>query len=111
MSAVMIDELVSPQAPARWPHVARPSVRRANLVPVQPAPPLVRTRPVVTPAATAQPEPVLTLTPRGIAVVLALMVTLCLTAAVVVVSAFLRVSNDPVVGDVGAGVPVAAAQG
>lgn len=108
MSALLVDELVvqAPrrEQPNRWRHVDRGPEARPNLVALPggrpvgvPAPELRVTRvaPSGRPAATTSAAP-LRLTDRGIAVIVVFFLALVVTAAVVLVSGFLGVSNDPI---------------
>ena len=93
MSALLVDDMIVP-LPTRtaangWRHVEN----------VEPA---AHPRPhlVAVPATTAVPEPrpaaPLRLTNRGIAVVVVFFLALIATAAVVLVTSFLSISNEPV---------------
>ena len=122
MSALLIDELdvlapVRPQ-PKRWRHVNRRPEARPHLVALPggrpggvPAPELGD----VTPAAGAQPTgsaapAQLRLTNRGLAVVVVFFLALVTTAAVVLITGFLAVSDAPIPAGPAAAV-VASGQG
>jgi hypothetical protein len=91
MSALLVDDLIVPlptrPASTGWRHVG-PGQARPQLaaVPAPRAP--VRTR-------TSAPAAQLRLTDRGIAVIVMFFLALIATAAVVLVTSFLSVSNDP----------------
>lgn len=107
MSAQLVDDLVeqSPSRlqPNRWRHVEHGPQARPHLVvlpggrPSGVAAPTLRAAvaPVRRPAPAVVGVP-LRLTDRGIAVVLALFLAIFATAAVVLVSSFLAISNDPI---------------
>ena len=96
MSALLVDDLFVPlptrPAASGWRHV-EPDAR--------PRPRLVTAPSRVTVRTSGQAAP-LRLTDRGIAAIVVFFVVLMATAAVVLVTSFLGVSNDPVVvpGDV-----------
>ena len=90
MSALLVDELIvplptRPQATA-WRHV-EPGLRQRPHLAVVPEP--VQTRAAGRPAS-------LRLTDRGIAVVVVFFLAVVATAAVVLVTSFLGVSNEPI---------------
>lgn len=91
MSALLVDDLFVPlstrPAATGWRHVEPEARPRPRLV-TAPAPVTVRT--------SGQAAP-LRLTDRGIAVIVVFFLALIATAAVVLVTSFLSVSNDPVV--------------
>jgi hypothetical protein len=93
MSALLVDDMIVPlptrTAATGWRHVenVEPAARpRPHLV-TEPAPVAVR--------ASRQAAP-LRLTDRGIAVIVVFFLALIATAAVVLVTSFLGISNDPV---------------
>ncbi|MCA0294399.1 MAG: hypothetical protein LCH96_03615 [Actinobacteria bacterium] len=106
MSALLVDDLyvtvpTRPQ-PGRWRHVenspqARP--QSAALPGGRPqgvtAPPVRRVAPATRPTVTAAPSAGWHLTDRGIAVVVVFFLAVVATAAAVLVTGFLSVSNDP----------------
>ncbi|HEY3338721.1 MAG TPA: hypothetical protein VGK18_09470 [Propionicimonas sp.] len=93
MSALLVDDLIVPlpvrPAATGWKHVehVEPAAR--------PRPHLVTTSAPVGARVSRQVAP-LRLTDRGIAVVVVFFLALIATAAVVLVTSFLSVSNDPV---------------
>ena len=93
MSALLVDDMIVP-LPTRtaangWRHVE-------NVEPAaRPRPHLVTEAAPVAVDASCQAAP-LRLTDRGIAVIVVLFLALIATAAVVLVTSFLSISNDPV---------------
>ena len=97
MSALLVDEMFLP-LPTRpqatgWRHVEQPSQPRPQLSVVRDSVPMVRS--AASPRAIGNAAP-LRLTDRGIAVVVVFFLALVATAAVVLVTSFLGVSNDPI---------------
>ncbi len=90
MSALLVDDLIVPlptrPAAAGWRHVEPAARREQRLV----------TMPTNTAARAAGQVAPLRLTDRGLAVIVVFFVALIATAAVVLVTSFLSVSNDPV---------------
>ena len=92
MSALLVDDLIVPlpvrPATTGWRHVEHiePAVRPRLQLVTEPAPPVVR--------ESRQAAP-LRLTDRGIAVIVVFFLALIATAAVVLVTSFLSISNDP----------------
>jgi len=90
MSALLVDDLIVPlptrPAATGWRHVEPAARREQRLV----------TMPTNTAARAAGQVAPLRLTDRGLAVIMVFFVALIATAAVVLVTSFLSVSNDPV---------------
>jgi len=93
MSALLVDDMIVPlptrTAATGWRHVehVEPAAR--------PRPYLVTEAAPVTVGASRQAAPLL-LTDRGIAVIVVFFLALIATAAVVLVTSFLSISNDPI---------------
>lgn len=106
MSALLVDDLYVPvptrPQPGRWRHVdAAPQARpqSAALPGGRPlgvtAPPVRRVATTTRPVAATAPATGWHLTDRGIAVVVVFFLAVVATAAVVLVTGFLAVSNEP----------------
>lgn len=109
MSALLVDDLVVPvptrPQPGRWRHVERGPQARPQVVGLPggrpegvPAPELRAARPAVTAVARPAAAPRADgwhLTDRGIAVVVVFFLAVVATAAVVLVTSFLSVSDAP----------------
>lgn len=101
MSALLVDDLIVPlptrQTATGWRHVEHAEgVQHAEYVEhaARPRPYLVTDAAPVSVGASRQAAP-LQLTARGIAVIVIFFLSLMVTAAVVLVTSFLSVSNDP----------------
>jgi len=103
MSAVLVQELSTnpTQSRPRWRHV--PQTRGPVARPHHPVAPAGRPTTVVAPMVRTRPSVGvelghgLQLTRRGLAIAVALFIGVATAAAITVVTAFLSVSNDPVV--------------
>ncbi|MGV8909210.1 MAG: hypothetical protein ACOH1Y_09525 [Propionicimonas sp.] len=97
MSALLVDEMFLPlptrPQPTGWRHVAHDAQPRPQLCVVRE--PASAVRDAVRPRPVGQAAP-LRLTDRGIAVVVVFFLALVATAAIVLVTSFLGVSNEPI---------------